>query len=1219
MAKAFLDFLDFGARNLDKIPDTEFARAISENPIFAGRSIAKEADDEGIIATFLGVPIGFQFGTAAGLSGPTALAVDILTDPTTYLAGLGAATKLGQAERLAGRVVRGKAARSATKIGRLAESAAKARVLPEHAIAQRTSILERSSQLETQSIQNLLTVVEGSNTAQATKTLLDIKSIVKRGAYDELPFDGFVPGERTIRDTLNALAESPEAAVRYLNGEIARKNAFRQRLSSLANAKDYRTFKKEVKAIRKLEPSLRVKKLLSNEQLRDFRALYDEAAEAGVSPAEKVFKDVKDPETGKVTQVFDAEETFRRQFFARGDGMAGPARQVIGVEIPFTNKRMELPVGQSLTAAFVPVAERVRKFGQGLGKQRFLIEGARSAARAMSLALDGPKPLARADTLFELGEAGVRFLQNPADEELAKRFLGLHRVANGQIRSGKLIANLYENELTAIALGGNDRFIARALQPGGEASKVRLEELGKVRDILLDTDTYLDRGQLPGVGQIGNAVGPQGPGVTTPLRAGTFGQSRIYGTLTDVARKRGMTDHHVLLAESVATTLENFGQEAVRQGLIKAQLGEYLPRITKILKQAEYDEWLGSRGLSKNTISGAYSHGFERTIPLYNDLLALEKRGVLLVEKDLGKILGRYIESTIEAGAKGRFLEKVSAAPVLVPIKEGDKIDDQIFLPMIASTRNKKLIKGFEKEYVPIDGRANPGVLEFAEKMGIRGEKGQYYVHPHDTILVHKDSAGDMIKLLERTKLADAKDPISKRIWEKALVLNGAAKRSLLWFSGFHYMALFESAIADLGWQFLRNPLRAIRDGQRDFFEASDIMDLAVRSGLQFGPLLDAEVGTVAAALKQQEKSIPFLTPAARALGRLTTVWDRPLWDYYHNGLKMYAFSEIYQRGLKRFGPENAARIARETADHVNNAFGGQVWENLLVNKRGQNIARMFLMAPDWTHSNLRIALDVFANRFARSERLPQLLTGQSGFAVRAEELLQPGDVRAFFSRRYALQAGLIWGSMAALANFAFTGHFPWDNPEGHKSQIQLPWKDEDGRQLFMSPGKQFKEPFELIGVFDGKDPIDFFNRKVGRLPGTIFYTATGRDYFGRPIVHEDSEGNPIRALANKLGYAFGQNLPIPLQEVRKSVERGVSGRDILFVGLGAAGLPIRRGERPPPGTAPPEVEPQTQIPQEFGDLVQDPKFVQEQSRIRDQLLGSARLPVARSALLPVF
>jgi len=91
-------------------------------------------EDDSAIATLFGVPIGFQFGTAMGIENPIgALAVDILTDPITWLTGgLGGLTKIGRAIK----TTRGlKSGARANQLGQAFEFAARAAERPDLAQA----------------------------------------------------------------------------------------------------------------------------------------------------------------------------------------------------------------------------------------------------------------------------------------------------------------------------------------------------------------------------------------------------------------------------------------------------------------------------------------------------------------------------------------------------------------------------------------------------------------------------------------------------------------------------------------------------------------------------------------------------------------------------------------------------------------------------------------------------------------------------------------------------------------------------------------------------------------------------------------------------------------------------------------------------------------------------------------------------------------------------
>jgi len=1150
------------------------AAFIAREPALLSRSIAREGtqsvdEEEGVIATLFGVPIGTQFGTAAGLTGVTALAVDILTDPLTYLGGVGALSKTGRAAR---------AAQSARKVNKIGENLAKTGVPLSDALKGRAAMVDLSARVEERSIQQLKGLIEGSSTANASNSLRQTLQTLERGNLADLPFEGFVPGKEIVRSTTQAVRNGgTDAGVQFLDNQIAKRLTIRNRAKDLAQAGNFRDFKKLAKEIRKLEPSARRDVLLGSRALNDFRAAFSLGQQS--LPGQRI-RNVSDQ-------------------FRKLDGMKAPQRAGLEFRIPFTEKSIAVSSSSTPFGGLVEkAAERVNKFGK-TAESALAIPGVRAAARAASLAKDRPEVLSTPDSVFDIGDVVTRFIRGNPDTERVRDFLGLHKQFTSDAQASRALGLVFEKDLNAWARGGKEGFIQeskRVLGQGaraaddirpGSAEAARREELGKVFQLVENADDLLVRSKIDPEKLVRTPDGRQ-------FTQGTFGDTQIFGELTEAARAKGITDRHVAMAESLSTLFKNWGDELIRQNVFEKGISDYMPRITTVLKPKEWEAFQQSKKFV-DSINGFYRFGAPRKVAKFNDLLELEKKGIIKVEKDPAKILRAYIESSIQATAQGRLVERVAASQVPVPVVAGTtgaKVARDIqdnWAPMMVGKRSKSLEKFRTVEkgglYQRMDRQRFPGVDAMARKIGIPfGEP----------VFVHKDSAFQMGRLLEPVKKSDAFSGLMEKAWDKALAVNAAMKRSLLAFSGFHYMALMESAVADLGTAFLRNPRQAIRQGQRDFFMATDLMEDALRSGLQIGPMTDAEIGVVSRSLKLQEKSIPGLSPAARALGRATTVWDRGLWDYYHNGIKLFAFNEIYQRGLSKFGTKNLRLRAQEAARHVNNAFGGQIWEDLMVNRNGQRMARMFIMAPDWTFSNLRIARDVFANRFQKFDQFA--LTGRwGGFSLSAEEMLDAQNVRKFFARRYALQAGLIWLPMVNMANFAFTGHFMWDNPEGHKEQIQLPWKDENGRQLFMDPGKQFKEPFELFGFMGAKEPIlDFLRRKKSRVIDNVSYLSSGRDYFGRPIVHPDSEGSGIKEIADHLGFFVRGNLPIPAQEAIRAAERsegGLSLRGIAESVPGTLGLPIRRqfsDSATPQGSAPRggdiEATSDATIPEVIGD-----------------------------------
>lgn len=339
---------------------------------------------------------------------------------------------------------------------------------------------------------------------------------------------------------------------------------------------------------------------------------------------------------------------------------------------------------------------------------------------------------------------------------------------------------------------------------------------------------------------------------------------------------------------------------------------------------------------------------------------------------------------------------------------------------------------------------------------------------------------------------------------------NAIQKALRLSLSAFHPFALMESAaaggrvpvvgdLADLvlalsGRKARIGIISAMREGVRRARDPKMARELA-EAGLQMGPSSDAEIGHFDRFMAGVEKLAWSGSKLERGLGlseaagtaasgaRLgKQLFDKALWDYMHTGLKAEAFYRHVDAEIRRAVKKNGGRelseaelwrIKRETAKHVNAAFGGLNWEEFfsIRGERGQKVARWLMLAPDWTYSNLLIAADAFRG-------------GTRGRLARK------------YWRNFALQA-VPW---TIAANYAFSGHFPWDNEIGHRFDIELPDRDEQGHKRYAKPFKQAREVARILAVgTDLWEPREYLLRKA-----SPFVDAFIKQFIGDPEYAEE-------------------------------------------------------------------------------------------------------------------
>ena len=283
---------------------------------------------------------------------------------------------------------------------------------------------------------------------------------------------------------------------------------------------------------------------------------------------------------------------------------------------------------------------------------------------------------------------------------------------------------------------------------------------------------------------------------------------------------------------------------------------------------------------------------------------------------------------------------------------------------------------------------------------------------------------------------------------------NALAKAIELGASGFHHVALTESAL----FSGLYRPVKAARTGLKRMRDPGNVREM-VEAGLGLGPISDVQVTRIERMLLNVEsraRNIPIAGRAVKGLRKGKKVWDRVLWDYYHTGVKVEAYSRKVAAEL--VNPKNARlsikQIRRDVAQHVNDAFGGQNWETMWrIHPKVRQVAHWSLLAPDWTLSNLRIA--------------------GKGFG---------GGIQGRLARRYWVRAFPVLLGGHAILNRVLSGHWIGDNDPGHEWDIELPFKDDQDRKLYVHAGKQarevlrwFENPFRTLG-----SKLSPFAREIG-------------------------------------------------------------------------------------------------------------------------------------------
>jgi len=380
----------------------------------------------------------------------------------------------------------------------------------------------------------------------------------------------------------------------------------------------------------------------------------------------------------------------------------------------------------------------------------------------------------------------------------------------------------------------------------------------------------------------------------------------------------------------------------------------------------------------------------------------------------------------------------------------------------------------------------------------------------------HKTNSGDLIltkiPVAVHPEIAKGVNAVVSSGFDTAGALGGLslfnsfAKKIALSISFFHHIALTQSA---LGAGILRkaltlwNPAKILNFIRRKelapaFRDMELTKDAVTKGGVQVGALADFQRAIVQETLDRvvfATKSLPIVGRAARFVRGFNEVWDRVLWDYYHNGLKVMAYEANLQSALKNrpnLTPQGLLRVKQEIGQAVNDTFGGQVWERLMVSPKMLQVSQWIMLAPDWTLSVLR--------QF------------QSPLA---------GGVRGEFGRMFWLRAMFGMYSASNMVNFATTsavegqGRFMFQNDPGHELDIFI-GRDDEGRKVYIQPDKQFREAFRWL-----TEPVKLFGAKLSPALQIAIEQVTGATTTGFDLPFKGEPGPEVGERARAVGKKF--------------------------------------------------------------------------------------------------
>ncbi len=314
---------------------------------------------------------------------------------------------------------------------------------------------------------------------------------------------------------------------------------------------------------------------------------------------------------------------------------------------------------------------------------------------------------------------------------------------------------------------------------------------------------------------------------------------------------------------------------------------------------------------------------------------------------------------------------------------------------------------------------------------------------------------------------------------------NAYLKKASLTLSLFHPVALSEASIATMGigkTLKLLSPIKiykALVKNELPVYTDIPIAKEWIKHGLSLGATIDIPVARIQKNLNDiavKTKNIFFINKMTQFASTLNKGWDKLLWDYYQSSLKLYGAEHL----SRHIDPtKDITKQKREIAQLINDTYGGQNWEVLMMGPKSVQLMTWGLLSADWTVSALL--------------RQPMAPTGAG--AIHKETI----KLRRKLGSIFWLKATLYFGIGINLLNMLnrkkdyeqnpqyYEGQEPktiWDytmlgNTIGRKTHLFV-GRYEDGTERYVRWGKQFREIPEMF--FDDTEisPISASLRKLG-------------------------------------------------------------------------------------------------------------------------------------------
>lgn len=414
-------------------------------------------------------------------------------------------------------------------------------------------------------------------------------------------------------------------------------------------------------------------------------------------------------------------------------------------------------------------------------------------------------------------------------------------------------------------------------------------------------------------------------------------------------------------------------------------------------------------------------------------------------------------------------------------------------------------------------------------RRGAMKEKTVMYVHPDASVafrqILQNDVQGPIINALE--------------------VINGVAKTMNLAMSLFHFVTLGESHVFSTWGRkgkkmiprkfSLSGITRQMKDVQKEIANDQQLKYIRELNG-ETGPMSKSAKDDLFIT-KMQDAFNKFADATADipVVGRMVKMGTKAheklttlLWDHFHTGLKAYHLKKNFNEHLLRNPNASHREAAREAQLMTDNMFGGQNWKRIYsVSPRQLQKARLMMLAPDWTVSQLRVAAGMIGAK-DKSSREAYMKYNVYGWAT--------------------------YLALHDMMNYVSSGHHLWDNEWDRKLDVSLGkqknmiptafvqmfgYEAGSEKQVYTHMGKQLREVF---GWFT--DPLKTLGNKASPILREAYRQITSSNFGSTyPVPWDEGQVGADNPMAERLKSLMGTFTPFSL-----------GGSQIAF------SLPMRKG-----------------------------------------------------------